>query len=598
MILTRRFPKFSAPFAWLSLAVCLLLAGAGEPALAADEARPPEATLHYHFRPIVTFRASFVGATPEHRVRRALSRIDALPPGQMELAIEQTPFSIENRRGINLHIGEWVLFNVLEGDLDPEEKISLEELARRSAGELSAALQAASAQRRPMVVLTGVGLSLLATALALVLLWLIRRATAWMVGHFQQAVEAHPESSAFRWARYAWLLVQRVAQLLMGFLWLSVAYLWLTFVLARFPITEPLGDRLTDFLFGLLDTLGSGILGAIPALTTAVVILFLTKAFNDAIGNFFKAARAGRVQVPGLHPETVNATHRIVTIVVWGLGIAIAYPFIPMSDSDAFRGLSVMFGFMLTLGSAGIVNQLMSGLVLVYSRALSVGDFVDLGETVGVRRSRRDRRRGQRGRRLVDQDHQHAQRGSDDSQRGSCRQLDQELLAAGWRARHPGVHPGDHRLRHAVAPGACHADRGRRTDTRPADHPEALRLPARPGRLVRRIRTLRSHGQTTRASASIIGTARQHSGPVQYLRGTDHVAAFRHAAWQQRGGTSRALARTTGNAGCLSTTGLTPGNSSPASPVLTTWFHRPTGRGFRTVGTSTDPFSCLRRKSR
>ncbi len=384
MILTRRFPKFSAPFAWLLFAVCLFLAGTGAPVLAADEARPPEATLHYHFRPIVTFRTTFVGTIPEHRVRRALSRIDALPPGAMAQAIEQTPFTIEGRRGINLHIGEWVLFNILEGDLDPEEKISLDELAQRAADELGTALQAASAQRRPMVVLNGVGLSLLATAIALVLLWLIRRATAWMVGHFQQAIEAHPESSAFRWARHAWLLVQRIAQLLMGFLWLSVAYLWLTFVLARFPLTEPLGDRLSDFLFGLLDTLGSGILGSIPALTTAVVILFLTKAFNDAIGNFFKAARAGRVQVPGLHPETVNATHRIVTIIVWGLGIAVAYPFIPMSDSDAFRGLSVMFGFMLTLGSAGIVNQLMSGLVLVYSRALSVGDFVDLGETVGV----------------------------------------------------------------------------------------------------------------------------------------------------------------------------------------------------------------------
>jgi small-conductance mechanosensitive channel len=55
-----------------------------------------------------------------------------------------------------------------------------------------------------------------------------------------------------------------------------------------------------------------------------------------------------------------------------------------MSSSDAFKGLSVMFGFMLTLGSAGIVTQLMSGLVLVYSRALSVGDFVDIGGTVGV----------------------------------------------------------------------------------------------------------------------------------------------------------------------------------------------------------------------
>jgi hypothetical protein len=30
--------------------------------------------------------------------------------------------------------------------------------------------------------------------------------------------------------------------------------------------------------------------------------------------------------------------------------------------------LSVLFGFMVTLGSANIVNQIMSGMVLVYSR--------------------------------------------------------------------------------------------------------------------------------------------------------------------------------------------------------------------------------------
>lgn len=43
-----------------------------------------------------------------------------------------------------------------------------------------------------------------------------------------------------------------------------------------------------------------------------------------------------------------------------------------------------MFGFMLTLGSAGIVTQMMSGLVLIYSRALKVGDFVSIGEVTGV----------------------------------------------------------------------------------------------------------------------------------------------------------------------------------------------------------------------
>jgi hypothetical protein len=57
------------------------------------------------------------------------ARLDALPPGQMEKAIELTPFTVDGHRGINLHIGESVLFNILEGDLDPDEKISLDELA-------------------------------------------------------------------------------------------------------------------------------------------------------------------------------------------------------------------------------------------------------------------------------------------------------------------------------------------------------------------------------------------------------------------------------------------------------------------------------------
>jgi small-conductance mechanosensitive channel len=422
--------KLSAAFSLLLLAGCLFLVSA--PILAADKAPAPEATLHYHFRPIFTFRATFVGVTPESRVRRALSRLDALPPGQMEKAIELTPFTVDGHRGINLHIGESVLFNILEGDLDPDEKASLDEVAKHAASALGAALQASSAQRRPLVLLKGVGLSVLATSIALALLWLIRRATAWMVNRFQQAIETHPESSTFRWARYGWLLVQRLAQLLMGFLWLSVAYLWLTFVLARFPLTEPLGDRLTDFLFGLLDTIGTSIVGAIPALTTAIVILFLTKAFNDALGNFFKAAKAGRVQVPGLHAETVNATHRIVNILVWGLGIAVAYPFIPMSDSDAFKGLSVMFGFMLTLGSAGIVNQLMSGLVLVYSRALSVGDFVDLGETVGVVSEV-----GALSTKIINMRNEEVTIPNAVSRR----QPDQELLAAGWARAAPWCRP-------------------------------------------------------------------------------------------------------------------------------------------------------------
>jgi hypothetical protein len=64
-----------------------------------SRSRDKEATLIYHFRPIFTFRATFVGATPVIRVRRALARIDTLPPGQMEQPIELTPFTADGKRG-------------------------------------------------------------------------------------------------------------------------------------------------------------------------------------------------------------------------------------------------------------------------------------------------------------------------------------------------------------------------------------------------------------------------------------------------------------------------------------------------------------------
>ena len=38
--------------------------------------------------------------------------------------------------------------------------------------------------------------------------------------------------------------------------------------------------------------------------------------------------------------------------------------------------MSVFVGLMVSLGSSGIVNQVMSGFTLTYSRALRVGDFV------------------------------------------------------------------------------------------------------------------------------------------------------------------------------------------------------------------------------
>jgi len=64
--------------------------------------------------------------------------------------------------------------------------------------------------------------------------------------------------------------------------------------------------------------------------------------------------------------------------------VTLCIPYIPGSDTDAFRGVSVFVGLMLSLGSAGLVNQVMSGLVVVYARAIRPGEYVKVGDIDGL----------------------------------------------------------------------------------------------------------------------------------------------------------------------------------------------------------------------
>jgi len=62
----------------------------------------------------------------------------------------------------------------------------------------------------------------------------------------------------------------------------------------------------------------------------------------------------------------------------------VAYPYLPGSGTDVFRGLSVLLGVLVSLGSSGLVNQAMAGISLMYSRALKPGDYVLVSGTEGT----------------------------------------------------------------------------------------------------------------------------------------------------------------------------------------------------------------------
>ncbi len=347
----------------------------------------PAADLRFMDRPIATFRASLSGATPQQRAERTFAVLDGLPESILVLPTVAVHASMGENRGVVFRRGDRILFALLEGDVDAADNRPFDVVAKEVQAQLDTALAARQAQLHWPNIVRGVLLSLLATVILAALVWLAGRLQTRLQTRIQYAVEAHVlrrTSKTFDWTGSAFQLARQIVQLLFLFFVAALIYIYLIYVLERFPVSQPMGDRLSGFLWALINTFALGIVNAIPGLIAVIVIFLLTRALQNLINNVFTAIRQRHLNVPGMHPDTADASRRIVTIVVWALALTFAYPYFPGAQSDVFKGLSVLLGLMVSLGSAGIVNQLMSGIVVTYSRAFQAGDMVQIGETAGV----------------------------------------------------------------------------------------------------------------------------------------------------------------------------------------------------------------------
>lgn len=345
------------------------------------------ATLRIGNRDIVIFRGTLEKMTPEQRVHTTVERVEELPDRELDYPVSVRESTIGNQHGMVVFLGIMPMFAVLQSDLDPLSHRTLNEAGMAAAGNFSKAVRAMREQRRPEILIRGAALSLIATvAFAL---------AAWLIMHLKTSIGhalGHAARRPLDWlvvrgvdmTEQVMVLLQRITGFLLWLLILFVAYLWLTFLLRHFPYTEPWGDALAVNLLQLFKNLGWGAINAAPGVLTVIVIFTITYLIAQLLTAFFHAVAEERISVPFLYPDTAGATRWLVIALLWLFAIAIVYPYIPGSDSAAFQGISVIAGLMVTIGSAGIINQAMSGLVLVYSRALNKGELVQIGDTEGI----------------------------------------------------------------------------------------------------------------------------------------------------------------------------------------------------------------------
>lgn len=157
----------------------------------------------------------------------------------------------------------------------------------------------------------------------------------------------------------------------------------MTLIFSLYPETEGLArallDQVTVFLMGMWEK----ILTFLPNLLTLTVIIFITRLALKLLRFFYNGLHRGRIRYEALHPELVEPTYQLLRFMVITFALVAAFPFIPGSSSPVFRGLSIFIGFLLSLGSTSLVTNIVSGIVLTYTRGLKIGDRVKIEDALG-----------------------------------------------------------------------------------------------------------------------------------------------------------------------------------------------------------------------
>jgi len=356
-------------------------AGTGQPVATASVPAP----LVIFNRTVTVFRFTYYGVSPAdraERAKRAIVRV-LLKGGAGNVTQEITP-----QGRVILLDGEHV-FMLFAQDADLLNNESIEQTVQSAVEELARAVAETREARNLSAMLHAGGLAALATFILLVLVWCLHRLREWMAGKLLPLVQR--KSSQLRLGGEVIVrsefVLNVVRRLLLLFYWLVILlliYEWLSFILARFPYTRPWGERLMQYLLNVAGNIASGVLNTIPDLLIAAIIFLLAKALINLLSSLFDRVEGEQVSLSWLDRDTVRPTRRLVSAAIWLFALAMAYPYLPGAQTEAFKGLSVLLGLMISLGASSLVGQAASGLILMFTRTMRAGEFVGISDKEGT----------------------------------------------------------------------------------------------------------------------------------------------------------------------------------------------------------------------
>ena len=237
--------------------------------------------------------------------------------------------------------------------------------------------------RRNTAILAGITLA--AGILLWAIVWLFRRLILVVEQRVKRQIE-HLEQASHRLldARQIWGWVGGILRAARALSIFAIVVLWLQTALGLYPWTRPVATQVFMLVLGPLKDMGAGLLASLPDLAFLGVLFVVVRFSLRIVRTFFVRVDRGWIRLATFERELAMPTYRIVRLLIILFSLVVAYPYIPGSDSEAFKGLSIFFGVVLSIGSSSFIANIIAGYSLTYRRAFRAGDRIRVGELEGT----------------------------------------------------------------------------------------------------------------------------------------------------------------------------------------------------------------------
>jgi small-conductance mechanosensitive channel len=295
--------------------------------------------------------------------------------------------TVESDYSTDIMAGGRHIVSIFDADASLEG-IPRQVLARAYVLKLRTAIDTYRRDRSPRNILSGVGYSLLATigliAALFILLRLYRKLYSTLENRYKTKIGSlQIKSFEILHAETVWMTLTGILRFIRLIYVLLFLYLYLHFVLRFFPWTRLFATRLIDYVLMPILNMGRSLVEYIPNLIFIIILVVVIRYALKIMRLFFSGVERGSLRLSGFNPEWARPTYKLLRLFVIVFAAVVAYPYIPGSQTPAFKGISLFIGVVFSLGSSSAISNIIAGYLITYRRAFKVGDRVKINEFTG-----------------------------------------------------------------------------------------------------------------------------------------------------------------------------------------------------------------------